>query len=222
MFCGLTRKFVTYWDREQLPKSSSCLSTHSLLSVCNLKLKVICTCFHSLPLASRPGKNNSEGFCKITASGYRENVLICWNTFAYIIALFFPFWTCPSKERVPLSPLDFSFYRNKCHWDTICNSPWWQRQLLGISNFLTHGLTWHCVSDAFVIDFNVWWLFVLRWLSLHICVFNHDLSDSSWVPCCGKYWITEWTQLPIFCILDITLEISNNFQINNELIITLI
>lgn len=90
------------------------------------------------------------------------------------------------------------------------------------SHFLTHGLTWHCVSDAFAIYFNVWWLFVLRWLSLHICVCNCDLRDSSWVPCCGEHWITEWTQLPIACMLDMTLEISNNFQINNELIITLI
>lgn len=105
MFCGLTRNFVTYWARERLPKSASCLSVHSLLSAHSLKLKVMCTCFHSPPLASRPGKNNSEGFCKITASGYREIVLICQNISAYIIAFFFSPSELVPVESMCLGPL---------------------------------------------------------------------------------------------------------------------
>lgn len=198
------------------------MSVHPhLLPAC--KLKVMSTCFHSLPLASRPGKNHSEGFCKIAASGYRGIVLICQNILAYIIAFFFSLSELVPAESMCFSPLLIFLFIEKMSAGHHLQFPLVAKTTSGHqSHFLTHGLTWHCVSDAFAIYFNVWWLFVLRWLSLHICVCNCDLRDSSWVPCCGEHWITEWTQLPIACMLDMTLEISNNFQINNELIITLI
>lgn len=202
--------------------SALCLSTHSLLSAWNLKLKVMCTCFHSLLLASRSGRNNSAVFFKFTASGCREMVLTCQNISAYTIA------SPPPSELVPvesmcLSSLWFFFLQKQMSSGQHLQFPLVADTTSGHqSHFLTHGLTWHCVSHAFAIDFNVWWFFVLRWLSLHICMSNCDLSDSFWVSCCDKYWITEWTQLLISCIQDIILEISNNFQINNEFIITLI
>lgn len=130
--------FVDLLGTLWLPKFALCLSTQSLVPAFNLKLKVMCMCSHSLPLASRAGKSSSEAFCKITASGYKEIVLICQNISAYIIAFFPPFWTCPNREHVPRSPLDFSFYRNKCQQGTICNSPWWQRRLLGIKVIFLH------------------------------------------------------------------------------------
>lgn len=103
--------FIFYWVIRVGLGNSYLLyitSTHSLLSVWSWRS---CVGFHSLLLACRSGKNNSEGFfLRITASGYREMVLICQNISAYIIALFFPlfsFWTCPSREHVPWSPLIF-------------------------------------------------------------------------------------------------------------------
>lgn len=213
---------VLGWDTATY--SALCLSTHSLLSAWNLK--VIRTWFHSLLLASRSGKNNLESFIfKITASGYREMVLICQNISAYIIA----FLPTPLLSEVVtvksmcLGPLRFFFLQKQMSSGHHLQFPLVAKTTSGHqSHFLTHGLTWHCVSDAFAIDFNVWWFFVLIWLSLHICACNCDLSDSFWVSCCDKYWITEWKQLLISCVQDIILEISNNFQINNEFIITLI
>lgn len=219
--------FIFYWVIRVGLGNSYLLyitSTHSPLSVWSWRS---CVGFHSLLLACRSGKNNSEGFfLRITASGYREMVLICQNISAYIIAFFF-FPSSPS-ELVPvdsmcLGPLWFFFLQKQMSSGHNLQFPLVAKTTSGHqSHFLTHGLTWHCVSDAFAIDFTVWWFFVLRRLSLHICMSNCDLSDSLWASCCDKYWITEWTQLLISCMQDIILEITNSFQIHNEFILTLI
>lgn len=143
MFCGRNRNFVTSWAREQLPKSASCLSTPSLVSAWKLKLKVMCTCFHSLPLASRPGKNHSEGFCKIAASGYRGIVLICQNIWAYIIAsFFFSLSELVPAESMCFSPLLIFLFIEKMSAGHHLQFPLVAKTTSGHqSHFLTHGLT---------------------------------------------------------------------------------
>lgn len=70
LFCGCIRNFVTYWAREQLPKSASCLSSHSLLSACNLKLKVMCMGSHSLP--QHQAKSIQRAFARSLLQGIEK------------------------------------------------------------------------------------------------------------------------------------------------------